>query len=62
MIKLIRFILNAMRINIRVLCFSVSPVQTDMPEQNLCGIQRKITASQYRKNLSIWELGKNKFT
>jgi hypothetical protein len=58
----IRFILSAIEIRIRLLCLSVNSMQEKMHRQNLCYKPYKITVSQYRKKFTIWELGKNKFT
>jgi hypothetical protein len=56
------FILSAIGFGIRLLCLLTNPEQTEMRNLNLCGTQSKIAGSQYRKNFTIWELGKNKFT
>ncbi|MDR1225947.1 MAG: hypothetical protein LBK47_03500 [Prevotellaceae bacterium] len=58
----IRFILSAVEADVRLLYLPASLLQEKISRQNLCGKQRTITAPQYRKRFTIWELGKNKFT
>jgi hypothetical protein len=53
------FILIATGFYIKQLSF---PVQMEMQYLNHYCSQSKIPASQYRKKLTIWELGKNRFT
>jgi hypothetical protein len=60
MMSLRLFILSIIGVIIRWL--SLTPLQEKMLRQNLVCKQCKIAVSQYRKNVSIWELGKNKFT
>ncbi|MDR1116136.1 MAG: hypothetical protein LBL33_08345 [Tannerella sp.] len=58
----IRFILSAVGIDVRMLCLSASPLHEKTLRQNFCYGRGKMVASQYRKRYTIWELGKNKFT
>jgi hypothetical protein len=45
-----------------VLSGEIKPEQAQMQALNLCSGQNKIVDLKYRKKLTIWELGKNKFT
>jgi hypothetical protein len=60
-IALALFILVATGLFIKPLCLPVLPVQPEMQTQNFCCRQNEIAHSQYKKNLTVWELGKNKF-
>jgi hypothetical protein len=47
-------------VNAKASCLFVYLIQVKTQELSFC--QNKITGSQYRKSLTIRELGKNKFT
>jgi hypothetical protein len=59
MIVWMLFILDAIGF---YLYMPVSSLQAKVQELNRYCRPNKIPGSQYRKKLSIWELGKNKFT
>jgi hypothetical protein len=59
--RTIRFILSAIAVEIKLLYLSADPEQTEMQNLNRCDAQSRMVDSQYKKSLTIWELGKNKF-
>jgi hypothetical protein len=62
MIVVMLFILNAMEVDTKVLCLSACPAQIKMLKLKHCDNQCKIAGLPYKKRLTVWELGKNKFT
>jgi hypothetical protein len=58
--RAIWFIWSTIGIDMRLMCLSICPTQTNIQKSNRC-TQCKIIALQYREKCTIWKLGKNKF-
>jgi hypothetical protein len=62
MMNVILSISSAVGVNAKAACLFGYPIHVKTQELSFYDGQNKITGSQYRKSLTIRELGRNKFT